>query len=206
MPALYDFPRSSACYRVRIACALKGVELDIKAVNLREGVQRSEDYKKIAPSGLVPTLVEDDGTTLSQSLAILMRLETLYPEPPLIPADEVTALRAWEMALAIACDIHPLNNLRVLKFLESEFSLDESSRLQWYAHWIALGFSGLETKVASSAGRYCVGDMLSIADVCLVPQMANARRFDVDLSAYPRLVEIDARLRELPAFAAAAPA
>lgn len=202
---LYGFPKSSASYRVRIACALKGVEPETALVNFRTNDQRSEAYLSVAPSGLVPALTDDDGFTLSQSLAIMLHLDDAYPDPPLQPADRRLALKALELALAVACDIHPLNNLRVLKYLEHTLGQDETSRNAWYAHWIQTGFEGLEAEIVNVGGEYCVGDTVTLADICLVPQMFNARRFNVDLSAYPRLVEIDARLNALDAFQAARP-
>lgn len=202
---IYDFPRSSASFRVRIACALKGVDYNKIPINFRENAQRSAEYLKIGPQGLVPTLVTEDGFTLSQSLAILMWLDTHYPKPRLVPEYEADALRAWEMALMIACDIHPLNNLRVLKYLERSLGADEDARNAWYSEWVGLGFEGLEARVSQYGGQYCLGDQLTVADVCLVPQMMNARRFHCDLTRFPKLVEIDARLNLIAEFAAAAP-
>lgn len=187
-------------------CGLKGVAPEIATVDFRADGQRSPDYLAVAPSGLVPTLADDDGFTLSQSLAIALHLEALYPDPPLVPRDHVAAMRAWELALIVACDIHPLNNLRVLRYLTDQGDLDEDWRDRWYRHWVSLGFEAMEARVAVIGGLFCVGDAVTLADVCLVPQMFNARRYNVDLAPYARLVDIDARLREIPAFAAAAPA
>ena len=201
---IYGFPRSSASYRLRIACALKDIEVDSVLVDFRKDEQRSEDYLKVSPFGLVPTLVENDGYRLTQSLAIIRYLDRRYPSPRLIPEEAREEACVLELSLAVACDIHPINNLRVLKYLEHRLNANEKARKDWYANWIKLGFDGLEALIADKDGPYCAGRSLSLADVCLVPQMFNARRYDVDLSPYPRLVEIDERLRNLPAFKKAA--
>lgn len=202
---LYDFPRSSASYRVRIACHLKEIDFESILVNFRENAQRSPAYLKVAPSGLLPTLVVDGEPPLSQSLAILMKLDEIQPEPLLIPRDPALKYAAWEIALAIACDIHPLNNLRVLKYLEQKFGADEEERNAWYTEWVTLGFEAIEDKVKQYGGRFCVGDDVTIADICLAPQMFNARRFNVDLTRFPNLVEIDERLHGIDAFKKAKP-
>lgn len=189
MAKLYDFPRSSASYRVRIACALKGVDYEKVPVDFRADAQRSPDYLLIAPAGLVPAYEADDGTLLTQSLAIIRHLDTTHPQPKLFPDDPKGDCAALEMALAIACDIHPLNNLRVLKYLQGELGAGEGKRADWYAHWVRRGFKGLEARVKDhGGGPYCLGRLLTVADVCLVPQMANARRFDVPLDDFPTLV------------------
>lgn len=202
--SLYDFPKSSASYRVRIACNLKGIQPNIRRVDFRQNEQRSQPFLTIAPAGLIPVLVTSD-SELSQSLAIMLELDRHAPEPRLIHTDPRIAARVWEFSLAIACDIHPLNNLRVLKYLEHEFDADADARNRWYRHWIVLGFAFIEARLAERGGRFAIGNSVSMADVCLVPQVFNARRFDCDLSAFPKLVELDSRLRDIPAFADAAP-
>ncbi|MEM8988747.1 MAG: maleylacetoacetate isomerase [Pseudomonadota bacterium] len=205
MARLFDFPRSSASYRVRIACNLKAVAYDKVLVNFREHAQRSAEYLEVNPSGLVPAFESDDGTVLSQSLAILKFLDTVSATPRLFPADPKEESAVWEMALIIACDIHPLNNLRVLKYLENTLGADEAARDAWYANWVSLGFEGLEARAKARGASYCYGDAPTAVDVCLVPQMFNARRFNVTLDAFPTLVDIDARLQQMDAFAKAAP-
>ena len=202
---LYDYAKSSASYRVRIALNLKGVDADLVNVDLRTGAQGEAGYKSVAPSGLVPTL-QDGALTLGQSLAICRYFDRLHPEPRLYPDDPVAEARVSEMALTIACDVHPLNNLRVLNYLRGPLAQDEAAVMAWYAHWIEAGFTTLERLVAEHGSEaHCHGDAVSMADLCLVPQMFNARRFDVPLDAFPRLVRIDAALCALPAFADAAP-
>jgi maleylacetoacetate isomerase len=203
---LYSFFRSSAAFRVRIALHLKGVTYETVAVHLPNRQHRSAEFLATNPQGVVPVL-DDDGTVLAQSLAIIEYLDSQYPEPRLIPAEPVARARVQALAQLVACEIHPLNNLRVLRYLRGELGLDEAGVAKWYKHWIAEGFHGLETFVAQwSGGRFCYGDAVSLADVCLVPQMYNARRFDCDLAPYPTLVRIAERLAEEPAFVAAAPA
>jgi len=201
---LYDYWRSSAAYRVRIALNVKGLAYDPVSIDLRAGAQRAPEFLKINPQGLVPVL-EDGDAVLTQSLPILNYLEERYPEPPLLPADLPGRTRARAIAVAIACEIHPLNNLRVLQYLKRELGLDEDRRLLWYRHWVAEGFRALEAMLARSAGAFCVGDAPSLADVCLVPQVYNARRYDCDLEPYPIIRRIDERCRALEPFAAAAP-
>ena len=202
---LYDYAKSSAAYRVRIALNLKGVDAERIDVDLRTGAQSEPDYTTVAPSGLVPTL-RDEEMTVGQSLAICRYLDRLHPEPCLYPDDPVAEARVSEMALTVACDVHPLNNLRVLKYLRGPLGQEETAVMTWYAHWIEAGFTALERLVADhGSDTNCYGDAVSMADLCLVPQMFNARRFDVPLGAFPRLVAIDAALTKLPAFADAAP-
>jgi maleylacetoacetate isomerase len=203
-PLLHDYFRSSASYRVRIALRLKGVEHDSVGVDLRAGDQRSHAYKARNPQGFVPML-EMDGLELTQSLAIIAYLDTVRAEPPLLPAAPADQAHVRAMALLIACDIHPLNNLRVLNYLKTELDQDEPIRDDWYRHWIAEGFAALEALAAPRAGRFLFGDTPTVADVCLVPQMYNARRFDVPLGDYPLLVRVDAEANKLDAFAAAHP-
>lgn len=203
---LYGYWRSSAAYRVRIALNFKGLEAQQHFVNLREGEQKSDAYRRMNALGRVPTLV-DDGQVFTQSLAILEYLEERYPEPPLLPDDVAERARVRALAQVVACDMHPVNNFNILKYLEIELKVNSNEKLVWYRHWIATGFTALEAMLADDArtGRYCHGDTPGMADLCLVPQMYNARRFECDLSAYPTLVRIDAACVELDAFRQAAP-
>ena len=204
-PMLHDYSRSSAAYRVRIALNLKGVEYDRHPVNLLEGDQKADEYRALNPQGLVPML-EIDGLKLTQSLAIMVYLDQRYPEPPLMPADPADGAHVRAMALAIACDIHPLNNLRVLKYLAGPLRLGEDERSAWYAHWITEGFTALEAHGRAPRRRVHVRrQRRRIADICLVPQMFNARRFNVPVDAYPTLLRADASANRLEAFAAAHP-
>ncbi|HMA32562.1 MAG TPA: maleylacetoacetate isomerase [Casimicrobiaceae bacterium] len=206
---LYDYFRSSAAYRVRIALNLKGVVPDERTfVHLRMGNQRAQDYLALNPQGLVPALALDDGHVLTQSLAIVEYLDETHPEPPLLPADPVARARVRAIALAIACEIHPLNNLRVLNYLTGTMGASTAQKDGWYRYWIDVGFEALEKELARNpeTGRFCHGDTPTLADVCLVPQLANARRFAIDLSPYPTLTRIEAACNALPAFADAAPA
>lgn len=202
---LYDFFRSSAAYRVRIALNLKGIAAEREFIHLRQGAHRTPAYQAINPQGLVPALVDDQGNVVIQSLAILEYLDETVPEPPLLPADALGRARVRALSQIVACEIHPLNNLRVLNYLTGELDHDEAARNRWYCHWVAEGFRGLEAMLAEGPGRYCHGDTVTMADVCLVPQVFNARRFDCDLSPYPTIVRIANALNELPAFADAAP-
>jgi maleylpyruvate isomerase len=203
---LYGYFRSSAAYRVRIALNLKGLAYDNHFIHLQKNDQLSEDYARLNPQKQVPALV-DDGTMLTQSLAIIEYLDETHPDPALLPSDPAERARVRALALAIACDIHPLNNLRVLRYLVKEMGLPEEKKNQWYQHWIENGFQAVEKMLAGSpaTGRFCHGDSPTMADICLVPQVANARRFDCDLSAFPTVVRIDAECRKLEAFATAAP-
>lgn len=206
---LYSYFRSSAAYRVRIALALKGLAYDYVPVHLvKDGGQQLQDaYRAINPTALVPTLV-DGSTVIAQSLVIMEYLEDVHPQPSLLP--DSPGQRAWVRSIAqsIACDIHPLNNLRVLKYLKHELGIDEEKKNTWYRHWVEQGLLAIEDMLNSSnlTGQFCCGDTPGLADVCLVPQVANARRFDCDLSAMPTVVRIDAACCALPAFVAAAPA
>jgi maleylacetoacetate isomerase len=203
-PVLHDYYRSSAAYRVRIALNLKGVEYESRPVNLLEGAQKSDAYRALNPQSLVPML-EIDGLKLTQSLSIIMYLATRFPEPPLLPADAGEAAHVRAMALSIACDIHPLNNLRVLNYLKSELGQPQEARDAWYRHWIGEELTALEATAAPRAGAFLFGDTPTIADICLVPQLYNARRFSVPLDAYPTLLRADASANELEAFARAHP-
>jgi maleylacetoacetate isomerase len=203
---LYSFWRSSAAYRVRIALNLKGLDHEIISKRLRQGEHRTSDYLDMNPQGLVPSL-DDGSVVLSQSLAIIEYLEERFPSPRLLPADPVSRAQVRSMAQNIACDIHPLNNLRVLNFLRDGMHLDKAAVDKWYAHWIAEGFRGLEVLAArhTGDGKHCFGSEVTMADVYLVPQMYNARRFSCDVTPYPTLRAIAAFLEALPAFAAARP-
>ncbi|MET0441192.1 MAG: maleylacetoacetate isomerase [Casimicrobiaceae bacterium] len=205
---LYDYFRSSAAYRVRIALNLKDVTLaDRTFVHLRMGNQRAQDYLALNPQGLVPALELDDGRVLTQSLAIVEYLDETHPEPPLLPLDAAGRARVRAIALGIACEIHPLNNLRVLNYLTGTLGATDAQRNGWYKYWIDVGFEALERQLErdDDTGTFCHGESPTLADVCLVPQLANARRFKVDVSPYPTLTRIEAACNTLPAFAQAAP-
>ncbi|EQD41319.1 maleylacetoacetate isomerase [mine drainage metagenome] len=203
---LYTYYRSSAAYRVRIALNLKGIAYEQVPVDLQAGAQRGAEYLEHNPQGLVPSL-EDGGTTLGQSLAIIEYLEERYPEPPLLPGTALDRARVRALALAVACDLHPLNNQRVLKYLRGPLGQNESAVDAWYRHWIAEGFRALERSARhTSDGHHLYGGHVTLADVCLVPQVFNARRFNCDLAPYPTLRSVCAYLETLPAFAGAAPA
>jgi maleylacetoacetate isomerase len=202
---LYDYFRSSAAYRVRIALGLKGLAAERRFVHLRRGEQHASAYREVNAQELVPTL-EVDGKRIAQSLAIIEYLEERHPAPPLLPASAED--RAWvrSVALAIACDIHPIDNLRVLKYLAGPLAVDEVGRDAWYRHWIETGFAALETQLARRAsGAFCFGAAPTLADVFLVPQVANARRAGLALDAFPRILAIDTACLALPAFDRARP-
>lgn len=204
---LYDYFRSSAAYRVRIALNLKGVECRRQSVNLVDAEQRSEAYRAHNPQGLVPALELDDGTVLTQSLAICEYLEEIVPQPALLPADPIGRARVRSLAQIVACDIHPLNNLRVLKYLTGELAIGEDAKLGWYRRWVDDGLRAMEALLrGAQTGQYCHGETPTLADVCLVPQLFNARRFDCDLTHFPTVVSIGGRCEQLSAFAAAHPA
>ena len=199
---LYDYWRSSAAYRVRIALHLKGIAYRTVPLDLVEGDQRNPDYLARNPQGLVPAL-EIDGHFLTQSLAIIDYLDARHKAPPMVPSDPAARSAVLAKALIIAADIHPINNLRVLNYLRGTLGLDDEAVGAWYRHWIAEGFTALE-QGAPDSGLFG-GAEPDLVDVCLVPQMTNARRFVMPLDAFPRLLRIDAALRELPAYVAAAP-
>ncbi|HTD11170.1 MAG TPA: maleylacetoacetate isomerase [Steroidobacteraceae bacterium] len=205
---LYEYFRSSAAYRVRIALNVKGVAYESIAVDLRAPVsaQRTPDFLAVNPQGLVPVLVDGE-RTFTQSLAIIEYLEEVRPQPPLLPRAPRERAQVRALALAVACDIHPLNNLRVLNYLREPLHADEAAVNLWYAHWIAQGFTALEAQLqhTSADGRCMFGKSVTLADVCIVPQMANARRLKCDVEPYPMLRSICAHLEALPAFAKAAP-
>ena len=198
---LHDYWRSSASYRVRIALAMKQVDYERHTVNLLKREQVSPDNLAVNPQGLVPT-IEIDGHVLSQSLAIIDYLDARFPDPRLIPSDALARAMTLQRALVIAADIHPVDNLRVLRRL-SEMGVDQAARDDWYRHWIVEGFAALEAM--TGGGAFLGGVAPDLSDVCLVPQMYNARRLDTPLDAFPRLVEIDARLTAIDAVAAAHP-
>jgi maleylpyruvate isomerase len=204
MPKLYGYWRSSAAYRLRIALALKGIDFETAITDLRQRAHRAADYLARNPQGLVPAL-EIDGTMLVQSLAIIEYLDETRPRPPLLPRDPAGRARVRALALAVACEIHPLNNLRVLDHLRHGLGLDKAAVDAWYRHWIAEGLAGLEPMVAATAGRFAFGDAPGLADIFIVPQLYNARRFACDLAAYPTLRRVDAACLELDAFRRAAP-
>ena len=205
---LYTFFRSSASYRVRIALNLKGLDYEHAPIHLRRGggEQLRPAYKAINPQALVPAL-EDEGQIFSQSLAIIEYLEERYPKPPLLPSDAAERAAVRSMALLIACEVHPIQNLRVLNHLKSDHKQSDDDTSRWARHWINLGLSALEQMInsVSSRGEFCFGQTPTMADLCLVPQLSNARRFGVDLSAYPKLLAIEAACMSVPAFANAAP-
>jgi maleylacetoacetate isomerase len=203
---LYNYFRSSAAFRVRIALNLKGVQYEYVSKALIKNEHRAADYLSFNPQGLIPAL-DVDGAAITQSLAIIEYLNELHPQPPLLPTEPLARAQVRSMALAIACDIHPLNNLRVLNYVRRDLGHNDDAVNAWYRHWVGEGFRGLEQLVAqhSSSRRYCFGDSLSLADVCLVPQMYNARRFNCDLAPFPTLVAISTHLETLPAFDQARP-
>jgi maleylacetoacetate isomerase len=203
---LYTYFRSSAAYRVRVALALKGLSYDAVRVHLMKGEQYGAEYSAVNPQNLVPVL-EDEGQRLYQSLAIMQYIDETWPQPPLQPADRLGRARVRSLALLIACEIHPLNNPRVLNYLTGKLGVGEEQKLEWYHHWIKTGFSALEKRLAGEpqTGRYCHGDTPGLADCVLVPQMANALRFKVDLAEFPTIRRINAACLELEAFKKAAP-
>jgi maleylacetoacetate isomerase len=203
MIRLFDYFRSSASYRVRIGLNLKHVAYERVDISLLDGKQREPDNLARNPQGFVPTL-EIDGHQLTQSLAILDYIDARFPEPAFVSSDPARRAKTLAQALLIACDIHPLNNLRVLGYLKNQLGAEQEARDDWYRHWIREGFAALE-RMAEGSGTYLGGDAPDLADICLVPQMFNARRFKLDLGAFPTLVRIDAALQDLEPFAAAHP-
>lgn len=205
---LYNFFRSSASYRVRIALNLKGLSYEYIPIHLRRdgGEQYTATYKEVNPQSLIPAL-EDEGRVLTQSLAIIEYLEEKYPNPPLLPKNPADRATVRAMALAIACEVHPLQNLRVLNYLKNTLQHSEEETQAWGRHWMEMGLGALEQMVVAvpDHSNFCFGDTPTIADLCLVPQLYNARRFHCDLSRFPTLLEIDETCRTLPAFATAAP-
>ena len=208
---LHGYSRSSAAFRVRIALNLKKLDYESVAVHLRRGDQRRPEFLGVNPQGLVPALQDsmpgDSGRTLIQSLPIIEYLDETYPEPPLLPRDPAGRARVRGLAAIVACDIHPLNNLRVLRYLHRTLGQDETALAAWYNHWIAEGFGAVEPLLAadSRTGRFCHGDMPGLADIALVPQVVNAERYRLDLAPYPTLTRIFEACMKLDAFAAAHP-
>lgn len=203
---LFTYFRSSAAYRVRIGLNLKRIDYEPEPIHLRRKDHEAVEYAAINPQRLVPALLVGPDV-LTQSLAILEYLEETHPTPPLLPEDPLDRARVRAIALSIACDIHPIDNLRVLNYLKNPLGQDQEAVDRWYSHWIETGFAALERTLATGGGtgRFCHGDRPTLADVCLVPQVHNARRGNVDLTPYPTIVRIDEACRALPAFAEAAP-
>lgn len=204
--SLYTYYRSSASYRVRIAMSLKGLKYESKFIHLPGKEHKSDQFLALNPQGLVPVL-ELDGQLIHQSLAIIEYLDAMYPKPALLPDNELEKAKVRAVAQIMACDIHPLNNLRVLQYLKNELNHEQEQVDEWYRHWVIEGFKALENIIVAnnSNGHYCFGDTPGLADICLVPQMYNARRFNTDLSAFPNLMRIDKFLCSLPAFQQASP-
>ena len=199
---LYGYYRSSAAYRVRIALNLKALAYETVAVDLRTGEQRSAAYLSRAPQGLVPALELDDGSMITQSTAIMEYLEQCWPSPALLPETPLHRARVRALAALITHDVHPLNNQRVLRYLSQELGVSEAASNSWYHHWISLGFDALQAQLK---GPFCDGEAPGLADVCLVPQIYNARRFGMDIANWPLIAEIEARCLDMPAFADARP-
>lgn len=205
---LYNFFRSGTSHRLRIALNLKGLAPEYVAVDLRQDEQAEAAYRAVNPQGLVPALVLDDGRTLIQSPAIIEWLEERYPKPPLLPREPEARAHVRALAAIVGCDVHPINNRRILQYLRHEFAAGEPAINAWCARWISAGFDAIEDLLARDAGRgsFCWGGAPSLADVYLVPQVESARRFGVDLSRWPLISAVDAACAQLPAFAKAAPA
>ncbi len=206
MLKLYGYFRSSASFRVRIALNLKGLAFEQESIQLAIGLQNKPEFRAINPQGLVPVLLDAEHT-LTQSLAMMEYLNETHPEPPLLPAGAVARARVRSLALLIACDIHPLNNAKVLRYLSGTLKLDESARNAWYGHWIAEGLSALEKRLAAEPGTgdFCHGGTPTLADCCLVPQIFNARRYGCDLTPYPVVMAVFDRCMALDAFKLAQP-
>ncbi|MET3512324.1 maleylacetoacetate isomerase/maleylpyruvate isomerase [Pseudacidovorax sp. 1753] len=206
MTKLHNYFRSSASFRVRIALQLKGLAYDYVPVHIARGDHKTAPYAQLSADQLVPLLETDDGQHFSQSMAIIEYLDELHPEPALLPRDAAARAHVRALAQSIACEIHPLNNLRVLKYLVRELKVSEEAKNDWYRHWVRDGLVAFERQLAASpAGRFCWGDTPTLADCCLVPQIFNARRFDSDLSGLPRTMAAYEACMELPAFQAAQP-
>ncbi|HXP29580.1 MAG TPA: maleylacetoacetate isomerase [Stellaceae bacterium] len=204
---LYGYFRSSAAFRVRIALNLKGITYEQTSIHLRKNEQRNADYLALNPQGLVPAL-DDNGKILTQSLAIIEYLEETHPKPALLPGDAAARARVRSLAEAVACDIHPIDNLRVLRYLAKPLGHDEKTVEAWFNHWIKTGFDGIERILAGDgkAGKFCHGDMPTVADICLVPQVFNARRYpSFDMTPYPAIQGIFGNCMKLDAFDRAQP-
>lgn len=200
MLKLYDYFRSSAAFRARLALNYKGLEYEKIKINLLEGEQLTEQYSKLNPSGLVPVLITENGDSIRQSLAIIEYLEEVYPDNPILPKSPVDRAYVRSIALDVACDIHPINNLRVLKYLKNELGHDQEKVDKWYHNWIHKGLSSIEESLKSSknyTGEYCFRDQFTLADICLLPQLVNGRRFNGDVSMYPTLLSIEAKCQKL---------
>ena len=206
MMKLHNYFRSSTSFRVRIALNMKGLTYDYLTYRLLKGEQRAPGYLALNPQGGVPSLELDGGRVLTQSMAILEYLEEAYPEPPLLPRDPLARARVRALALAVACDIHPLNNLRVLQRLRG-LGQDDAGVADWFRHWVAVEFAALETRLAGEpeTGRFCHGDSPTLADLCLVPQVVNNARFECDMAPYPTIRRIHETCMELEAFQKARP-
>ena len=210
---LYDYYRSSASYRVRIALHLKGLSYEQVAISLLDKEQNSAAYSALNPNQLVPGFSRgdknesgiEDTAVLGQSLAIIEYLDECYPEPTLLPSDPWHKAQCREIALIVACDIHPLNNLRVLNYLNSELGVNQNEKMIWYHHWLKQGFQSLESLSSRYKTRFTCTDTPSLADICLIPQLYNAKRFGFDTTHYPRLLEIEQKCLALPAFQQAHP-
>jgi len=204
---LYTYFRSSAAFRVRIALNLKGLSYEPVFVHLAKGEHRKPEYASVNAQALVPTLVLDDGARLSQSLAIMEYLEEKYPRPALLPGDPLGRARVRSLSDLIACEIHPLNNLRTLQYLKRQLNQSEEQVSTWYRHWIADGLAKVEADLlAGKKARYCYGDAPTMADCCLVPQIFNAKRYNCDLAAYPTTMRVFEQCMQLDAFDRAQPA
>lgn len=202
---LYNYFRSSASFRVRIALQLKGLAYDYVPVHLVKGEQKAAGFGAVSAEHLVPVLELDDGRRLSQSMAIIEYLDEAHPQPALLPADALGRARVRALAQIIACEVHPLNNLRVLKYLVRELKLDEAAKTAWYRHWVGVGLQAYEARLAEQPGRFSHGDTPTLADCCLVPQIFNARRFDCDLSGLPLTLGVFDACMQLDAFQQAQP-
>lgn len=204
---LYDYYRSSCAYRVRIALAIKQIDYNAIKVDLTKNEQRAKIYQDYNPQGLVPTLIDDDDHIITQSLAIIEYLNEQYPTPPLLPQSAFERAQVRSMALSIACDIHPLNNLRILNTLRKDWQASPEQVTQWYHHWLEAGFDAIEKKLSEYSRKklFCFGDTISIADICLIPQVYNAKRFEFSLEPYPIIQTIYDQCVELPAFIQASP-
>jgi len=203
---LYGFFRSSAAFRVRIALNLKGLAYDQVSLHLRSGQQSKPEFLALNPLGLVPALADGDAV-LTQSLAIIEYLDETHPQPPLVPKSPLARARVRALAQAVACDIHPIDNLRVLNYLARELKQDEEAVKRWFNHWISVGFKGIEAALAASTetGKFCHGDSPTLADICLVPQVFNSMRYALDLGPYPTIQRIHKACMALPAFDQAQP-
>ncbi|MDE1477649.1 maleylacetoacetate isomerase [Xenorhabdus bovienii] len=203
---LFNFFNSSASYRVRIALALKGIDYQTEPVNIRLGEQYDTEYLQFNPVGVVPTLIDDEGNSIGQSLAIIDYLEQCFPVPQLLPQGTQIRTQVLEIASIIACDIHPVNNMRVLRYLTDELQISDSQKKNWYAHWIKVGLDAVERLLEkNNSGNYCVGDQVTLADCFLIPQWANALRMECELSHYPRCQKVYQHCSALPEFIVAAP-